>query len=154
MSISASLKTYLDKRLINYDLIAHKHTDTTYNAARAAHVPVERMVKGVLLGDDRGYLMAAVPATRKLDLTEINRKTGRSLKVVPESQLQQVLVGCNRGAVPAIGEAYGIETVWDETLAFEPDFYIEAGDHEELVHLSHYDFMELMSDENRAPLTH
>lgn len=154
MSISVSLKNYLDTRQINYDLIAHKHTDTTYNAARAAHVPVERMVKGVLVGDDRGYVMAAVPATKKLDLNEINRKTGRSLTVVPEDQLQQVITGCERGAVPAIGEAYGIETVWDEQLAFEPDFYIEAGDHEELVHLSHYDFMELMPDDNRAPLTH
>ncbi len=112
------------------------------------------MVKGILLHDDKGYLMAAISATRSLDLEQFNRETGRHLTLAPEEELHCILTDCATGAVPAIGEAYGIPTVWDEALAGQPSFYIEAGDHEALLRLGYYAFMNLMSEDNRAVLTH
>ena len=154
MSMSTTLERYLGDRQIAYDLIPHKRTDTAFNAAKTAHIPAKQMVKGVLLQDDRGYLMAAMPANRRLALNDINRMTHRHLQLVSEEELARILSGCEAGAVPALGEAYGIETVWDEQLAFQSDFYIEAGDHRELVHLSHASFRELMPDAHRAEITH
>ena len=154
MSISISLKDYLEAKGVEYQLIRHTPTDTAYNAARAAHVPTRCMVKGVLLQDDRGYLMAAVPATRSLDLEELNRYTGRQLQLVEEDELRCILNDCVTGAVPALGEAFGVPTLWDESLAMQPSFYIEAGDHEELVRLGYYAFMALMPEGQRTPLSH
>lgn len=154
MSMSVCLKNFLDHRQINYDMISHRHTDTSFNAAKSAHIPTTCMVKGVLLHDEQGYLMVAVSSTREVDLNQLNRETGRQLELADEEKLSCILSDCERGAVPAIGEAYGIPTVWDEHLAGQPSFYIEAGDHERLVRLGHFDFLDLMEGQQRATISH
>ena len=154
MSMSRCLQDYLQQKSIKYNLVKHTHTDTSYNAAKSAHIPVQCMVKGVLLRDDKGYLMAAVAANRSLDLAQIFEQTGRQLRLVEEKELQAILGDCSEGAVPALGEAYGIPTLWDKPLAFQPSFYIEAGDHEELIRLGYYDFMTLMPEANSINLSH
>ena len=154
MSISPSLKGFLDENKIDYQVIRHAPTDTSFNAARSAHVPTQCMVKGVLLRDDRGYLMAAVAATKSLDLEQLNQQTGRTLQLVEETELHGILADCATGAVPALGQAYGIPTVWDESLAYQPSFYIEAGDHKELIRLGYYAFMGIMTENTRVALSH
>ena len=144
MSMSTCLKNYLDHHHVEYQLIAHRRTDTAFNAARAAHIAAGCMVKGVLLHDEQGYVMAAVPANQSVDIDDVNQKMGRQLDLAQEKNLSCILNDCSQGAVPALGEAYGIPTVWDQALMFQPSFYIEAGDHEELVRLNHFDFMNLM----------
>lgn len=154
MSISIPLKTYLDQHHIKYDLVNHRHTETSVLSAVSAHVPVESMVKGVLLEDEQGYMMAAVPASRQVSMNSIRKHTGRNLRLAGESELSAVIAGCEYGAVPAIGEAFGLQTIWDEHLAAEHDLYIEAGDHQELVHMKQSDFVGLMNKSNRAVITH
>jgi Ala-tRNA(Pro) deacylase len=42
--------------------------------------------------------------------------------------------------------AYGMQTYVDDSLMKHPDVYFEAGDHQELVHMSMDQFSTLMSD--------
>ena len=42
----------------------------------------------------------------------------------------------------------------NETLAAGSDVYFEAGNHEELVHMSTDDFLDLMADVDRARFAH
>ena len=53
-------------------------------------------------------------------------------------------------AVPALAGAYGLEVIWDESLAEEPELYFEAGDHRTLVHMKTRDFIEMMRDSGHA----
>ena len=46
--------------------------------------------------------------------------------------------------MPALGPDYGIPTVVDSSLRDQCDIYLEAGDHEELVHVSEKSFERLM----------
>jgi Ala-tRNA(Pro) deacylase len=46
--------------------------------------------------------------------------------------------------VPALGAAYGMETLLDDSLAAQDDVYIEGGDHESLIHLSGESFRTLL----------
>jgi len=45
-----------------------------------------------------------------------------------------------------LGPAYNLETIIDETLAEQPDIYFEAGDHEQLVHVSGETFETLLGE--------
>jgi len=47
--------------------------------------------------------------------------------------------------VPALGMAWGVETVVDDELESSEVVYLESGDHEHLVRLSREQFHELMS---------
>jgi Ala-tRNA(Pro) deacylase len=98
----------------------------------------------VLLGDASGYLVAVVPASRRVELQSLERQLGRRLVLASESEVQDVFCDCTEGAIPAIGQAYGLEVVWDDCLAACPDVYFEAGDHTDLVRMSGKEFTFLM----------
>jgi Ala-tRNA(Pro) deacylase len=53
---------------------------------------------------------------------------------------------CEPGAVPALGQAYDMETVVDRSLFDNPEVYLEGGDHLSLVRVSGSDLRQLMSD--------
>ena len=59
---------------------------------------------------------------------------------------------CDPGAVPPIGEACGIKTIWDPTTSLGQlvDIYFEAGDHNHLIHVSGEQFHALMASAERG----
>jgi Ala-tRNA(Pro) deacylase len=145
MAIAARLKWFLDSRGAHYDLVPHHHTSTSLETAEAAQVPVDRVAKCVLLEDERGYLMAVLPASHRIRIRELTEQMERSLELASEPELQQLFADCEPGAVPPVGAAYGLPTVVDDSLLSAPDVYFEAGDHEDLVHLSGAEFLSLLS---------
>ena len=144
MSMSPTLAMYMEHKHIPIHLHHHRPTEPSFDSALSGHIPTKSMVKGIVLEDELGYLMAAIPADSHLDLAQVQRCTGRKLKIADEYDLVDLFRDCEIGAIPALGQAYGMTTLWDEQLAFEGKYFIEAGDHENLVELSHIDFMELM----------
>lgn len=135
MAIATRLKWFLDAHQIEYEIVHHRHSASSMESARAAHVPGGRVAKSVLLEDERGYVMAIIPASCRLQMDEVDRALGRHLELATEAELGTLFVGCERGAVPPVGAAYNIPAAIDESLLRMPDVYFEAGDHEELVHV-------------------
>jgi len=144
MSMSPTLATFIESKHIPVHLLHHKPTETSFDSATTCHLAMKSMVKGVVLEDELGFMMAALPADSRLDLDQVRRYTGRKLNIADEYQLVDLFRDCEIGAIPALGQAYGMTTLWDEQLAFSAKYFIEAGDHENLLELSHIDFMELM----------
>jgi Ala-tRNA(Pro) deacylase len=153
MTIAASVENYLTQAGVRYDVIPHHHTSTSAFSAQAAHVPGERLAKCVMLEDDRGYLMAVLPATRKVDLGALHRALGRELGLATESELTGLFSDCEPGALPPLGRAYGIETIVDNSLVSAQDVYFESGDHCALLHVSGNDFLRLMGDAPREKIS-
>ena len=57
-----------------------------------------------------------------------------------------VTVIVTEGAVPPIGDAYGLEVIFDDCLNECGDVYFEAGDHMDLVRVGAIDFRDLMGN--------
>ena len=136
MAIASTVSNYLAEHDVPYDVLTHPHTVTSGESAEAAHVPGNRLAKSVVLEDEQGYLMVVLPASRHVDLGELHRQLNRNLGLATESELGTLFSDCEIGALPAIGPAYGMETIIDDTIAEQPDIYFEAGDHEQLIHVS------------------
>jgi len=145
MTISARLKWYLDSHGVKYEIVPHPHTGTSLGAAQAARVPGERLAKSVLLEDERGYLMAVLPASRRVSLLDLEEQLERHLELASEAELSQLFRDCEVGALPPVGAAYGIPTVVDDSLMNAPDIWFEAGDHEDLVHMRGLEFLTLLT---------
>lgn len=154
MAMSQRLQNYLDQYGIRYDLVEHDHTMSSMEAARKAHIPGDRLAKAVVLEDHRGYLMAVVPATRKVSLVSLRAQCGERLSLATEPELRNLFDDCEYGAIPAVGGAYGMEMVWDDSLAACDDIYFEAGDHTDLVHVSGADFRRLMGNAEHGEFSH
>ena len=146
MSIAMTVSDYLAEHDVAYDVLTHPHTATSGETAEASHVPGNRLAKSVILGDEMGYLMVVLPSNRQVDLGELHRQLNRNLGLVTESELGRLFNDCETGALPAMGPAYGLETVVDDLLAEQPDIYFEAGDHEQLIHVSAETFQMLLGD--------
>ena len=146
MPMSRRLKWYLDSHDVPYEVIHHVRTTTARDAARSAHVPTGKVAKCVLLEDERGYVLAIVPASCRLSLRKIERQLDRALELASEAELAEVFGDCELGAVPATGLPYNIPMLIDESLLRLPDLYFEAGDHEDLVHVTSRAFEMLARD--------
>jgi len=147
MSISARVVAYLDAQDIKYDTINHTHTSTSVGTAITAHIPPKTIAKAVVLEDHESrHLMAILPANHKVSLHKLNDKLDVELHLVDEEQVYRMFGDGDPGAVPAIGQAYNMNSIYDETLDQLDDVYFEAGDHETLIHLSKAQFGKLMAD--------
>jgi Ala-tRNA(Pro) deacylase len=147
MSMAFTLERYLSEVPAHYDLLWHPHTATSLQCARKGHVPKESVAKAVVLEDEEHhFVMAVLPATRKVQFALLHEQTGRSMYLADEQDLGRLFADCEVGAVPPLGAAYGLETLWDEDLLESGDLYFEAGDHETLIHMKTSDFIRLLGD--------
>ncbi|WP_455234412.1 aminoacyl-tRNA deacylase [Thiogranum longum] len=146
MTIAVRVANYLIEQNADYDVVTHPHSSSSMETAQLAHVPGSRVAKSVLLEDDRGYLLAVLPASCKLDLSELHRQTNRNLDFANEYELEALFEDCEPGAVPPLGSIYDMETIVDDRLAEQSDIYFESGDHEQLIHVSGETFEALMGD--------
>jgi Ala-tRNA(Pro) deacylase len=150
MTIAATQQRYLVKRNAHYDLMLHRHSGSSHETAEAAHVPVSRIAKAVVVKDASGYALVVIPASSMLRLSHLRRDLDRDFQLVSEAELGRLFADCEPGAVPPLGPAYGIETLLDEALTCLSDVYFEAGDHEQLVHLSGDEFLSLLGGARRG----
>ena len=145
MAIAKTLINYLKERGIDFEEVEHDHTSTAEASAHAAHVPAHQVAKAVVLRDGDGYVVSVLPANHSLEIGWVNNELGRNLEMACEDEFKNLFGDCEVGAVPALGEAYGLKVIWDDELAYTQDIYIEAGDHEHLIWLERRDFKKLMS---------
>ncbi|MCK5395143.1 MAG: YbaK/EbsC family protein [Gammaproteobacteria bacterium] len=150
MNISPTLTKELAKHGIAYDIISHDHANSSLHAANSAHIPSAKMVKPVILEDDLGYVMALVPANQYVKINKLNMILNRNMGLATEADLNNVFPDCELGAIPPVGDAYGMFTVVDYDLDECDDVYIEAGNHTDLLHLSGSGFRELVKHSRHA----
>lgn len=152
MAIAKTLQRYLKGAECHYKLVNHPHSGSSMETAEIAHVPGDALAKGVVLRDDAGLLLVVVPSDYHVELDALNALLGRGLALVAEDEVPAIFPDCEPGAVPPLGAAYSIETVWDPeaSLGLQERVYFEAGDHLTLVRVSGKQFHELMAGADRA----
>jgi Ala-tRNA(Pro) deacylase len=144
MAIAPTLEEFLRVRGVEFDLVAHAHSESSTETAQMARLRGSYVAKAVVLSDGHGYLVAVVPATHHIQLAWLDNHLQRRLGLVTEAELSRLFPDCELGAVPPLGPAYGLQTVVDEALFALPEVYLEAGDHETLLRMSGRQFRALM----------
>ncbi len=152
MAMAKRLEHYLKDKGVHYRLVSHAHSGSSMETAENAHVPGDALAKGIVVKDDAGPLLVVVPSDYHIDLDALNGLLQRELAFVREDALADIFPDCEPGAVPPIGDAYAVKTVWDPeaSLGSQEHVYFEAGDHMTLVRISGEQFHELMAGAERA----
>jgi Ala-tRNA(Pro) deacylase len=153
MGIAITLAQYLTERGVPYDVIEHARTETASQSAAASHVPPDRIAKAVVLEGGAGFMLAVLPASRHIQFEELCKELGRHVDIAKEEQIETLFIDCEAGAVPALGDAYGLKVIVDDSLASQPEMYIEGGDHSSMVHISAAAFGDLFADAQHARFT-
>jgi len=146
MTISPTLHQYLAAENIEYDEIPHVLTMSSARTAQACHVSGDRLAKAIVLRRDGGYMLAVLPASHHLRLADLKARFGDDIDMARESEIGQLFADCVHGAVPAAGICYGLDVIVDDSVQMQPEIYIEAGDHETLLHLGQAQFARLTAN--------
>ncbi|HEY8555226.1 MAG TPA: YbaK/EbsC family protein [Burkholderiales bacterium] len=143
---TTTVERFLKRLRAPYELIEHRPTATSAETAAVAHVPPQRFAKAVVVEDDRHYLLVVIPATHRLELGVLHERLGRHVGLATEAEARGLFPDCEAGALPALGQAYGLDVLVDDALLDGGDVYLEAGDATHLLHLPGADFAQLMQD--------
>ena len=152
MGIAITLAQYLVNGGIEYDLVPHPHSETASASAAASQVPADSVAKAIVLKGRDGFMLAVLPASRHIQFDELQRLLGE-VGMANEEQIETLFIDCEPGSVPALGAAYGLDVLVDDSLAQQSEIYFEGGDHANLVHVSGTSFRKLMTDSKRGRFT-
>lgn len=156
MAIARQLLDYLRQHEVGYILTPHPHSGSSMETAEQAHVPGDSLAKGIVVKHEGEYVLVVVPSDYHVELESLHEMLQQKVSLAFEEELQALFPDCEVGAVPPIGMAYGLTTIWDPntSLGREETIYFEAGDHEHLVCVTGEQFHELMAPAERGQFSH
>ena len=150
MGVADTLAQYLAERGIKYDVVKHPHAVTASESAKTSHIPLNRLAKAVVLKGEDGFMLAVLPASGHIQFGQLRKQLGADVDMANEEQIEALFLDCEPGAVPALGAAYGLRVIVDDSLTSEPEIYLEGGEHASLVHISGSTFQRLLADARHA----
>lgn len=143
MALTNTLALYLADQGVPYDLVPHPRTMPPIPVA------ADSLAQAVVLHGGDGFILAVLPASRRIRFEELRKLLG-DVAMAGEEQIETLFIDCEPDAVPALGAAYGLDILVDESLAQQPEIYLECGDHDSLVHISGSSFRKLVADARRG----
>lgn len=145
MAIANTIKTFMEEKNVRYTLLAHSVTYSSRDTAAAAHVYEDHIAKAVIVAYGDRFAMAVIPGNSWVKLDAVRNELGDDFEIAGEDAIERLFADCSPGAVPALGPAYGLETLVDAALSSLATVYFEAGDHQQLVRVEGEDFARLLS---------
>jgi Ala-tRNA(Pro) deacylase len=146
MSISNTVKSYIEKQSVPFEVIAHKYTLSSKESAGAARVESHHLAKAVIVKEEEVYMMIVVPGDYHVHLGKLHRLLEREVGLATENELVQLFPDCEIGAIPPLGTAFKLITLVDKSLLNRSEIYFESGDHEHLIKVTGEEFAHLLGD--------
>ena len=112
---------YLAERGVGFEVVPHRRAFTSMQEARAVGVAADEVLKTVALWTGGKYVLAVVPASRRLELRLVRDALEDSAaRLAPETELQADFPGYELGALPPLGSLLGVPLLVDpEVLGHE-----------------------------------
>ena len=145
MGIAMTIQQYLDDRCLPYEVMTHQRTLCSSATAHASSIAEDNLAKAVLIKRKDGYVLAVVPASCHVQLDALGTWLKQPVGLATEEEVAAIFNDCERGAVPPVAAAYGLQAVVDESLEGLNNVYFEGGDHCTLVHVTGREFHRLMA---------
>jgi HD-like signal output (HDOD) protein/prolyl-tRNA editing enzyme YbaK/EbsC (Cys-tRNA(Pro) deacylase) len=144
MGLPVNIRKFLEREQVAYRTLPHPRTSTLTQAARACDVPVSQLARAVVLVDERGLLMAVLPANHVLDFAALRSLLQRDVELVAGNLLASIFDGCEPRSYPPLAPAYNLEVIVDSAVADLEVVTFEPGVHTTLVQVNQRDFRKLL----------
>ena len=139
------LKQFLDENQVRYVSIRHSPAFTAQETAASAHIPGRELAKTVMVKIDGAMAMAVLAATKRLDLELLRQAAGaQKVTLADEKEFSGAFPDCEPGAMPPLGNLYGLDVYVDESLREDEQIAFNAGSHAELIQMDYQEFERLV----------
>jgi Ala-tRNA(Pro) deacylase len=145
--MSASVFDRLQERLraggVAFTVLRHEPVYTSEQAAAVRGVPLASGAKALVLKAGDRFVMAVVPADRKLDSKKARAALGtKSIRFASREEVEQ-LTGLQPGSIPPFGSLFNLPTWCDPALGESAGINFNAGDHAISVQMTYADYVAL-----------
>jgi Ala-tRNA(Pro) deacylase len=145
--MSASVFERLEERLraggVAFTVLRHEPVYTSEQAAAVRGVSLASGAKALVLKAGEAFVMAVVPADRKLDSKKARAALGtKSIRFASREEVEQ-LTGLQPGSIPPFGSLFGLPAWCDPALGDSATINFNAGDHAISVQMTYADYLAL-----------
>ena len=145
MSISQTLKAYLDRERVHYDVLPHPEVFRAAEIAHRLHTPEKEMAKVVIVKLRERFMMTVLPARWHVDLHRLRTVFAtHQLQLATEEEINGLFPDCELGAMPPFGNLYAMDVYVSEELARNKEIAFNAGSHVEVIRMAYVDFERLV----------
>jgi Ala-tRNA(Pro) deacylase len=125
---------YLDERGVAFEVVAHQRAFTSLQEARQLGVAADEVLKTVAVRTRGRYVLAVVPASRRLDLRLVRDALEDSAaRLATEAELAADFPGYELGALPPLGSLLGVPLLVDPAVLDHKVVVFAAGTETESV---------------------
>lgn len=141
---------YLSDQRIAFEEMVHPPSYTSQKLAKYLHISGRQVVKSILLKGPRGFVLAVLPAVRKIDLARLGDHVGGPVRLATVQELYEQFRDCEWGAVIPFGRLYGLPTILEAAIAPDAIIVFEAQEHAIAIRMLCRDFVRLEQPERLA----
>lgn len=143
MAISTRIMNHLRENQVNFSALTHPSSFTAQGAAAVLHIRGREVAKTVVVQAGNEYCLAVIPASAHVRLDKLSRVIGQPAYLASEREFANLFPDCELGAMPPLGELYGLRVFVDESLMEDKEITFNAGTHRDAIRMSLADFMRL-----------
>lgn len=144
MTVLPRLKQFLEENKVAFEVHLHPETFTAQEIAAALHVPGKELAKVVIVKVAKGFLMAVLPASYKIDWEKLKDMANEpEARLATEAEFKDLFPDCEVGAMPPFGNLYNLTLYADQSLTDNKWILFQAGNHIDTVKMKYDDFIRL-----------
>jgi Ala-tRNA(Pro) deacylase len=145
MSISRTLKTYLDRQWVHYDVLPHPEAFRATEIAHTLQTPEKEMAKVVIVKVQKQFVMTVLPASWNVDLHRLRTVLAtHHVRLATEDEITGLFPDCELGAMPLFGNLYGLDVYVDQSLTEDEEIVFQAGTRSDAIRMRYWDFAGLV----------
>lgn len=142
---SPRLRDFLESGGVAYETIHHPPDYTAQETAAHTHTRGREFAKPVVLRADDRFVMAVIPAHRRVNLDRARGAVGaRKVRLASEDEIRELFPDSDVGAEPPFGNLYGLEVYASPELAEHERITFNAGSHEHCARMRWADYERLV----------
>ncbi|MGB2627060.1 MAG: YbaK/EbsC family protein [Candidatus Acidiferrum sp.] len=143
MAIPNRIKSHLNESKVPYCVVNHASSYTAQGAAAVMHVPGIEVAKTVVVQAGKEYCLIVLPASFHLRPGKLAHALGCPVRLATEAEFASIFPDCELGAMPPLGELYGLRVFVDQSLAQDEEILFNAGTHRDAIRMYYKDFAQL-----------
>ncbi len=145
ISVFERLEAWLQQQGVAFSVLRHEPVFTSEQAAAVRGTPLASGAKALILKAGEGFVLAVLPADRKLDSKKARETLGvKGLRFASREEVEQ-LTGLQPGSIPPFGSLFGLKTYCDPALGENASINFNAGDHSISVQMPYAEFVRVES---------
>jgi len=139
------LEALLHHQAVEFTVLRHEPVFTSEQAAAVRGTPLSSGAKALVLKAGDRFVLAVLPADRKLDSKKARDALGvKGLRFASKEEVMQ-LTGLEPGSIPPFGSLFGLKTYCEPALAENPSINFNAGDHSVSVQMPYLEYVRVES---------